>query len=63
MRERRTKSARTRLTVSAWEEERLPFTDPDARYHMASGKKYFLDLTSFVYDHRKDPATLVSEYA
>ncbi|THV02869.1 hypothetical protein K435DRAFT_962835 [Dendrothele bispora CBS 962.96] len=58
MRERHSSSNRTRLTVSAWEEERLPFTDPDARYHMASGKRYFLDLTSFIHDHRKDPATV-----
>ncbi|THU89276.1 hypothetical protein K435DRAFT_865459 [Dendrothele bispora CBS 962.96] len=29
---------------------------PNARYHMASGKTFFLDLTVFLHDHRTDPA-------
>ncbi|THU86023.1 hypothetical protein K435DRAFT_805422 [Dendrothele bispora CBS 962.96] len=49
--------SRTKLSVGAWEEERVPNTDPYLRYHMASGKKFFLDLAEFIDDHRRDPAT------
>ncbi|THU78115.1 hypothetical protein K435DRAFT_769680 [Dendrothele bispora CBS 962.96] len=48
--------ARTCLTVGAWEEEKLPPTDPYLRYQMASEKRYFLDLTGFEHETRHDPA-------
>jgi hypothetical protein len=48
------------IAVPAWEEERLPVADPNAPYQMASGQKFYINLSDFVYEKRKDPATFVS---
>ncbi|KAF5335261.1 hypothetical protein D9758_016234 [Tetrapyrgos nigripes] len=56
IKQRRAKNKRTRLTVGAWEEERLPLGDPDDPYQMASGKKFFLELDEFTRLARRDPA-------
>ncbi|KAJ3752936.1 hypothetical protein EV360DRAFT_88268 [Lentinula raphanica] len=46
------------IAVPAWEEEKLPEMDLNVRYQMASGKRYFVDLSKFVHDNRREPAIL-----
>ncbi|THU76429.1 hypothetical protein K435DRAFT_813415 [Dendrothele bispora CBS 962.96] len=43
-------STRKQIALTESHNEPLPYTDPEAKYHMAFGKQFFLDLNDLEYD-------------